>query len=41
MYVKSQKKLKLDSKGRNVIGFNNFIEITQKEIRDFTLYPHG
>ena len=29
---KSQKKkLKLDSMGRNVMGFNNFIRITQKE----------
>ena len=33
MYVKSQKKkLKLDPKGRNVIGLNNFIGTTQKKI---------
>ena len=38
--VKSQKKLKLDSKGRNVMVFNNFIRITQKEKLEISRYNH-
>ena len=42
--MKSQRKkeLKLDSKGRNVMGFNNFIRITQKENSEISRYnPMG
>ena len=34
------KKIKPDSKGRNVMVFNNFIRITQKEKLEISWYNH-